>query len=58
MPTANDPLTFGNRIGAFILAEIAAVSASAVTILLAYIAVRFSLVSGAETSNVDLPSAR
>jgi hypothetical protein len=31
-------LTFGNRIGAFILAEISAVSASAVTILLAYIA--------------------
>ncbi|KAH9004330.1 hypothetical protein EDB86DRAFT_2165276 [Lactarius hatsudake] len=31
-------LTFGNRIGVFILAEISAVSACAVTILLAYIA--------------------
>ncbi len=41
MSTASESLTFGDRIGDFILAEISAVSASAVTILLAYIAVRF-----------------
>ena len=41
MSTARDPLTFWNRIGDFILAEISAVSASAVIILLSYIAVRF-----------------
>ncbi|KAI9462446.1 hypothetical protein BJY52DRAFT_149237 [Lactarius psammicola] len=38
MSTASDPLTFGQRIGDFILAEISAVSASAVIILLANIA--------------------
>jgi hypothetical protein len=38
MSAYNSELTFGNRIGLFILVEISAVSASAVTILLAYIA--------------------
>ena len=40
--SAPNELTFGNRIGIFLLVEISAVSASAITILLAYIAVRFS----------------
>ena len=34
-------LPFGHRLGVFILAEISAVSASSVIILLGYIAVRF-----------------
>jgi len=34
-------LPFGRRIGVFILAEISAISAASVIILLAYIAVRF-----------------
>ena len=34
-------LLFGQRIGVFILAEISAISAASVIMLLAYIAVRF-----------------
>jgi hypothetical protein len=34
-------ISFGNRIGTFILAEISAASASSIIILLSYIAVRF-----------------
>jgi hypothetical protein len=41
MSASNEQFTFGNRIGLFILVEISAISASAVTILLTYIAVRF-----------------
>jgi len=50
MSTASDPLTFGHRIGTFILAEISAISAAAVTIVLIYIAVHFpsSLVSDSQ----------
>jgi hypothetical protein len=40
MSAYNTELTFGNRIGLFVLVEISAVSACAVSILLAYIAVR------------------
>jgi hypothetical protein len=56
MSAYNSELTFGNRIGLFILVEISAVSASAVTILLAYIAVRFPH-SSLVATNVDLRSA-
>jgi hypothetical protein len=41
MLTIVNQLTFGQRLGVFILAEISAVSASSVIILLGYIAVRF-----------------
>ncbi|KAI0257439.1 hypothetical protein BJV78DRAFT_1150341 [Lactifluus subvellereus] len=41
MSTTTQQLTFGHRIGVFILAEISAVSASSVIILLSYIAVCF-----------------
>jgi hypothetical protein len=41
MSTLSKPLPFGQRIGDFILAEISAISASSVIILLGYIAVRF-----------------
>lgn len=41
MSAFNDTLNFGDRIGLFILVEISAISASAVTVLLAYIAARF-----------------
>jgi hypothetical protein len=41
MSASNEQFTFGNRIGLFILVEISAISASAVTILLTYIAVGF-----------------
>jgi hypothetical protein len=57
MPSTHttQPLSFGNRIGLFILAEISAVSASSVIILLCYIAVRLlNLVSRATCTN---PSA-
>lgn len=40
MSTNPSQLTFGHRIGVFILAEISAISAASVTILLAYIVVR------------------
>jgi hypothetical protein len=41
MSPAPNVLKFGERIGVFVLVEIAAISASAVIILLSYIAVRF-----------------
>ncbi len=41
MSTVVNQLPFGQRIGVFILAEISAVSASSVIILLGHIAVRF-----------------
>jgi hypothetical protein len=41
MSTVVNQLHFGHRLGVFILAEISAVSASSVIILLGYIAVRF-----------------
>lgn len=41
MSAYNSNLNFGDRIGLFILVEISAISASAVSILLAYIAARF-----------------
>jgi hypothetical protein len=41
MSTVVNQLPFGQRLGVFILAEISAVSASSVIILLGYIAVRF-----------------
>lgn len=41
MSTSGKKLLFGQRIGVFILAEISAISASSVVILLGYIAVRF-----------------
>jgi hypothetical protein len=41
MSTVFNQLSFGHRLGGFILAEISAVSASSVIILLGYIAVRF-----------------
>jgi len=41
MVTKDDQLPFGQRIGVFILAEISAISALSVTILLGYIAVCF-----------------
>jgi hypothetical protein len=40
MSTTDVQLSFGRRIGVFILAEISAVSASSVILLLGYIAVR------------------
>jgi hypothetical protein len=41
MSTSGNELPFGQRIGIFILAEISAISATSVIILLGYIAVRF-----------------
>ena len=41
MSNSGNKLTFGQRIGDFILAEISAISASSVVILLGYIAVCF-----------------
>jgi hypothetical protein len=47
MSTVVNQLHFGHRLGVFILAEISAVSASSVVILLGYITVRFlNLVEG------------
>jgi hypothetical protein len=41
MSTVVNQLHFGHRLGDFILAEISAISASSVIVLLGYIAVRF-----------------
>jgi hypothetical protein len=43
-------LSFGQRIGVFILAEISAISAASVILLLAYIAVRFQSLVVCSTS--------
>jgi hypothetical protein len=53
MSTLGNKLPFGQRIGVFILAEISAISASSVIILLGYIAVRFL-----DMTSVSLPLMR
>ena len=61
----DNQLSFGHRIGVFILAEISAIPSSSINILLGYIAVRFlnlvdwpTLLYADPLSTVQLPFAK